>query len=384
MADKKIIKKKEKYITERISRKGTRSLEICIRMNGQAFRKSIRIDEFPSRSAAMAFAVKLRDETLVQLRAGKQVTEFPTVKHLYLESYDILPVALKTRYRHDIYFRLALDPYAEMPINKVSSADIQICLNKYAAAHTRQETGKMLAVWRRIYKVAAMKEINVPDRTAAVTLPKGIQPKQKRSKEISQEDLEAFCTALLTYNQASVKGSYDCQAIYYAVRIMQYTGIRPAECFALHRNDIDLVHNTISINKAAHSTETEYLTIGNTKTEQSARIIPVPEGLKPILAECLAWSKHDYFLSRHSGKLPEISWVDTLIGNVRKKCGIDFHLYALRHQFSSDLFSSGTSPVVIRDLMGHESSSMSLDYAVSDKSELEKAINSRKFNKNDE
>ena len=49
----------------------------------------------------------------------------------------------------------------------------------------------------------------------------------------------------------------------------------------------------------------------------------------------------------------------------------------LRHQLSTDLFSNGTPANVIRDIMGHESASMSLDYAVSNEKDRIKAMNNR-------
>lgn len=378
MPEEKLIKKSEKYITERISKKGTHSLEVCIRMNGQSFRKSVRVDEFPTPGAALAFCVKLRDETINKMRAGQRVTGFPTVRRLYEKSYDILPVTLKTRKRHDIYFRMAFEPYADMPIDKVTAADIQTCLNLYAQKHTSVETGKMLAVWRRLYKTCGMMDLAVPDRSAAVTVPKGIQPTH-RKKEISLEDLQIFLDALLNYNAASVKGSYDSMAVYYLIQIMLYTGMRPAEAFALTRSDIDLDENTITINKAAHSTITSKLEVSTTKTVRSARVVPVPDQLRDILAECLAWSKYDVLLTRHNGELLDIDWIATLIGNVRRKCGVYFHLYMLRHLYASDLLSSGTPVHILRDLMGHESGSMSVDYAISSPDERKRAVNERKI-----
>jgi len=53
----------------------------------------------------------------------------------------------------------------------------------------------------------------------------------------------------------------------------------------------------------------------------------------------------------------------------------------LRHQFSTDLHNAGINPAVIRDLMGHESATMSLDYAVSDEKDRIKAINQRNAEK---
>lgn len=379
MSDEKLIRKKERYITERISAKGTHSLEICIRLKGcPAYRKSIRIDEFSTPSEALATAVSLRDETLAKLRAGKKVTGFKTVRQVYIDSYDILPVSIKTRRRHDIYFRMAFEPYAETPIDKITAADIQKCLNKYAETHTRKETSKLLAVWRRLYKVCAMEDMALADKSVSVELPKGIQAKH-RPKEIKREDLETFLEALLNYNAGSVSGSYNSQSVYYAIRIMQFLGLRPAETFALMKEDINLIENTITINKAAHSTVTSLLEISNTKTEESARVVPIPAQLRPILIECLAWSRNDILLAKYNGNLWEITEVDTMIGNVRRKCGIYFTLYQLRHQFSTDLLRAGTPLPTVRDLMGHSSESMTLDYAVSDKEDRQKAVDDRKF-----
>ncbi len=63
---------------------------------------------------------------------------------------------------------------------------------------------------------------------------------------------------------------------------------------------------------------------------------------------------------------------------VSKKSGIDFHMYTLRHQLSTDLFNEGKNPAVIRDLMGHQSEDMSLYYAKSEKQDRLKALSGRK------
>ena len=372
----------EKYITLRTSRAGSQAYEICIRKDGQTFRKSIKIDDFETRGAALEFACKLRDEMLVKMRAGHKISGFPTVRHLYVRSYELMPVSMRTRYRHDIYFRLVFEPYADIPINKITAGDIQASLNEFGKTHTRAESLKMFAVWHRIYKTAVADEYDVPDKSQSkvIQIPKGI-PAKHRQKDISPEDLEKFIEALLEYNAASVSGSYNCMAVYYAIRIMQYCGTRPAETFALTRDDIDLKNNFIIINKSVKSTADSYLTISGTKTESSVRRVPIPEALLPILEKCLSWTRHDTILSKYNGQLWDIAEVDTLILNVRKKVKINFNLYMLRHQFSTDLMTQGTPPNIIRDLMGHTSEGMSLDYATSDEGSRAKAVNARVFGK---
>ena len=94
---KKIFKKTERYITERISAKGTHSLEICIRhKSGQTFRKSILISDFETPKQAMEFAKQFRDEKLSQMNMGMTVKTVYTVKDLYEKSFELIPVRIKT------------------------------------------------------------------------------------------------------------------------------------------------------------------------------------------------------------------------------------------------------------------------------------------------
>ena len=57
---KKVTKKKEKYITERISKAGTHSFEVNIRAYGQTFHKNVKISDFDTPTQALQFACKIR------------------------------------------------------------------------------------------------------------------------------------------------------------------------------------------------------------------------------------------------------------------------------------------------------------------------------------
>ena len=198
----------------------------------------------------------------------------------------------------------------------------------------------------------------------------------------SPEDLEKFCETLLDYNGTSITGRYENQCIWYMIQVMKYCGLRPAETFALTRDDIHIKSGTgsyISINKAAHSTITCRLEIGAAKTRRSIRNVPIPNDLKPILTECLNWSRHEIIFADYYGNLQSIDYVSDYVHRVAKKAKVQFNLYMLRHQLSTDLFTSGTPANVIRDIMGHESASMSLDYAVSKETDRVQAVNNRRF-----
>ena len=160
---------------------------------------------------------------------------------------------------------------------------------------------------------------------------------------------------------------------------MKHTGMRPSETFALLKSDIDLERGFITVNKAVRSSQDELITIGETKTRQSVRKVPISPSLKPILLECLQWSKHPLLLSDYYGNLLSTDDLGTLVRNVRLKANVDFHLYQLRHSFATDLLTQGTPLNVLRDLLGHESGSMSLDYATSSEKDRFEAVKNRQF-----
>ena len=230
-------KKTEKYITERISRAGTRSYEVCIRAYGQTYRKSVKISDFDSSSQAMAFARKLRDQKLVEMESGYTVSQFQTVEDLFKKTFTLLPVRQKTVTRHGHFYNKAIAAYGKTSIDKITSADIQESINQYALTHTKRQTVGVLAIWRRIFKTAVMMNISIPDRTIPVIIPE-CKKADARKKEISSDDLSIFLETLLGYNTKTAKGEHVSRCIYYAVQIMRYCGLRPAECFALTKDDI--------------------------------------------------------------------------------------------------------------------------------------------------
>lgn len=377
---KKYFKKCPEYICERISKAGTHSLQINIRhKSGKTFRKSIRIDEFSTPKEAMDFAKKLKNDVLQKMDTGYTVKTPTTVKELFDKSFELLPVRIKTKDRHSAFYNKGIAKYGNVRITDIKRADVQASINEYACTHTKRQTQGLLSIWRRIYDTCALLEISVIDRTKGVKIPECVEGKP-RPKTISPEDLQIFLDALLDYNSASLTGSYYCHAIYYGIQIMRYCGLRPAETFGLLKDDINLITRTISINKAIHSTQESRLDFGKTKTEKSVRLVPIPDALFPILKECLEWSRNDILLADYQGNLIPIDDIDCTIAHIRKKRKTPyFTMYMLRHGFSTDMFAEGVNPAVIRDLMGHTSSTMSLDYAVSSEADRVTAINNRKF-----
>ena len=335
------------------------------------FSQTLRSVDYGSEKNALIMAQKVRNDVLNQIRTGALRKSFPTVRNLYLRKWDILPLSIKTRQKQDALYASQIALHGDKRINDVTVEDIQTSLNTWAETHSKDSVQRLLSVWRQIYQCAKILGYEIPDRTEAVIMPKSKVVPKKREVRLDLADFKMILDGLLTYGDGD---TYNHRGIWFMLLIMFYTGMRPAEALALTRSDI---HDTfITINKSVGSTRSETRQIVPTKTESSVRNIPIVPDLRPVLNRLLSWSKHDYLLADEEGKLRSIDEVSMRINLVARKHHVKFNSYMLRHLMSSDLLHKGDS-VVARDLLGHTSFSMTLDYARSTDTQIYDAIKNR-------
>lgn len=339
------------------------------------FTKTVRIDEYGSESAALLAAQRFRNNALADIRTGKLKIQFPIVQSLYERKFVLMPLAVSTRDKQDSIFLSASGELLGKRIDKVTTADIQTSVNMYAESHSDDSVHRLVSVWRQIYKVCQILEYPVEDRTAAIVIPKSKKVSERKDVSLSDGELQKVLDGILLYNNRG-KESYESRCIWFMLMIMYFTGCRPAEALALRRSDIH--ENYIDIKRQIGSTSKERQKEVPTKTTESARRVPIADDLRPILDSLVKWSKNDLLLATENGKPQNISRISDVINTVSKKAGVSFFSYKLRHQMSTDLMHRGDS-VVARDLLGHTSFAMTLDYARSTDDQLFEAIKDRKL-----
>ena len=370
--------RKEKHISQRVLPNGKISLLIQIKKGGETYRKSINVSDYPTPAMAMDVACEIRDNILRSIRDDIVTEKFPTIQKLYERMSELFPYALKTKRKHDHYYASAISKYADIPINKITAADIQESINNYLTTHSQEDTNRCLSVWKKIYTTAQIEEIPIIDKTLKVSVVKSKIVVEPRDVKTTLENFNHFLDALLNYHTYDNKGRYRSMSIWYMLNIMYYTGIRNAEVFALRRENIDLTNNVIKVRAMVGSDKKELGVIVPVKTVRSIRDIPICAELKEILLNLMAWHQFDYLICDYNGKLYKTDFVSNYITNVAKKNKIKFNAYMLRHLFSSDLIKSNTNLRTIQELMGHSSSSMTLAYARVTDEDKKAAIASRK------
>lgn len=325
----------------------------------------------------MTAAIIERDKALTELHTGKLIKTSPTVGTLFTEALEAFGISKKTKAKWKQAYA-AIEEYSAVPIDKITTADVNKSLVDYAKHHTQERVSRVRSVWGKIFTLAQMKDIPVPDRSKLVQLPKSnVAPTERKQVTISEEDFFTYIEyiencAKYTHDQ---KGHHRVPLFRFACLIMWYTGIRPQEVFALRRSSIDLISRTIHIDRSVGSNSESKRVFKTTKTKQSIRDVPIVDDLMPHIIDLLALvDTEDLFLDTDG--LPfEIDQVSTYINRTSKKAGIYYTMYMCRHTVSTNLFNSNVPQQVVRDILGHANASMSLAYSRSTESQKRDAMN---------
>lgn len=362
-------------------RQGKNGLSLQVQLkydtpNGRkTFTRTIKVSDYQDKKSAYIVARMIRDKARIDIATEKVITnKCPTVEYFFNKHLEIDGMSLKTKEKHKSFYEIAIKQFADIPLDKIKTADIQQSLTEYAETHSQDQIKRVITTWKAIYHCALMLEYEITDKTVALNKVKSKKVVVKRNTHVDIETFDNFCIELLKYNSQDGKPNKVTLDIWYMLQIMRYTGCRTAEVLALNKEDYDKKNHILHINKSVGSTGTETRKIIPTKTIESIRNVPCTQELETILDSLILYSNTSPLICCKDGKPYEIDIISNTIHLVSKKTGIQFNAYMLRHLFSTTLFNNGVNSAIIRDLMGHASSSMSLGYANTTKEDRERAI----------
>lgn len=173
--------------------------------------------------------------------------------------------------------------------------------------------------------------------------------------------------------------SKNAQSFYIALCIMRYTGCRLSECLALLTSDINLEDDTITINKQVGQRKINnisVITIEDTKTPSSNRIVYMNSTLKHILKEYIHYHFNDILLPDSNNSYICPTLLSSHINYYAKTRGKVITAHMLRHTFATVLLQHNIPADIVKDLLGHSSVQTTLDlYVHRNKYEYLNAVN---------
>ena len=160
-----------------------------------------------------------------------------------------------------------LPAFAGKQIRSVLPADAQNFLNGLAG-HRKSYIKKIHMIIRQIFKRALVDGVIDRDPTLLLKMPEGTRQDRRALTAAERKVILAL-------------GNREPAAI--LLPLLFYTGARPGEALGLRWGDIDFKRNTIHIQRDIDFTKTKDGEIGELKTPQSNRFIPMPKELSALL-----------------------------------------------------------------------------------------------------
>lgn len=380
--------RKEKHIKERYSNKTKQySFQVFFEYYDNKglknyYSKTFSEKDYITPGEALDEACKHRDKMIYQRNTiGIANQDYHSLKDVFELSKDLLVVSMETKRKHDLnFYKYIYNIIGDKDIKKITALDIYKTLNNMVSDCADDTIKRVFSIWKRIFKTARVHRLVDIDVTDEVIAPKTKRIKKKKDVTTNKATLSLVINALRNRTKQNDKYIFNTEMIIYGLKIMFFTGIRPSECYALKKENIDLINNTITIESAIGSTDTETNVLVPTKTETSVRTIPIVEELQIVLKALLELQDHDTFLLvGFNGELLNMNEVVNKINYACKKEGIKFNQYRLRHQFSTDLVTDNQDLRTIMELMGHNNPSMTIEYARSNDDLKIKALKDRKL-----
>lgn len=335
--------------------------------------------DYLTTSEAFQAAVHHRDIKLGELAHSGLPAKIRTdLDEAFVLMQKQFPLRKATERKQLVRYNKYIKPfYGDAIINKITAGNIQDTLNKMIEESSDDTIMAVFTVWKRMYKALRLNNIINRDITEEVVPPKSNMIKVSKEVNTDLTILNQVIDALR--EQKAVDRLYN-ESLVYALWTMYYTGFRPAECFALTRNSINLKDGYLEIKNEVGSSLTEDKTIRQTKTPESNRRMPIVPELAIILKEWMFINKNDYLFCDKDGVYLDSNKASTKIKNLCNKHGFEFNMYRLRHQFSTDLIIQNNDPRTVMELMGHNNTNMTISYARSNDDKKRDTMNKRKAN----
>lgn len=174
----------------------------------------------------------------------------------------------------------------------------------------------------------------------------------KKVKRMGKDDKRSLNFWTIDEYQKFIEGIEPDDKYYIMFEILFWTGMREGEMLALTKSDIDFVDNRISITKTYYRADGRDI-ITKPKTEQSIRIVEIPNFLKTEIKE---WCDKQYGLLDDVRLFPiGVKAVRNKLKRQVEKTGVKrIRVHDIRHSHTAYLIDQGVEPLLIKERLGHK------------------------------
>ena len=181
----------------------------------------------------------------------------------------------------------------------------------------------------------------------------------KKVKKMGKSDADKLDFWTKEEYDRFISGIEEGSRYYVIFEILFWTGCREGELLALTKSDIDFENNQISISKTYYRTGKKDI-ITTPKTEQSVRVIDVPEFLKQEIKD---YADKLYEIPADERLFPIVAEaVQHKLKREAERTGVKrIRVHDIRHSHVAYLINQGVQPLIIKERLGHRDIKITLN-----------------------
>ena len=342
--------------------------------NRTYYSKTFPVKKYGTKAKALEMARKHRDE--IRGKIANDIIIKPkhyTLDDVFNLSSSLHACKLGTKKKETGTYNKYIKSFigGDRDFATIKYSDIQLSLNAMVSSARNDTIQRAMSIWRRLYKHAIASDIVMKDETYNVSMPRSELIEIKKPMECTLEDVVKVCEQI----EIRHKSKREALLLQGILWVMWFTGMRPAEVCALDTDHVDLVNRWIYVRQSVGTSEKESGVIRQTKNDYSIRDLEIVDDyLLQVFYGLLPYAKNGYLFVRDNGKFIDGTYLSDM---TRRYSNGTFRPYMIRHQFATDLSNSNVGWREIKDLMGHSSSKMTIEYARSNNESRRNALKNR-------
>lgn len=301
---------------------------------------------FSTKALAKKWSIETERKLALGINIEKAISFLDYYDH-WTKTYKKPKVAAITYKRYE-FTRTALQTFFhDIELKKITRSLYQSFINKYGNNHAPHTVKEVNNIVRACVRSAILDDYIVKDFTQNVTLVAN-EDKKVKVDYLNLEEIKQLLQ--VTVNEIDDHLSYSSR---YMIATAIYTGMRLSEIQALTWNDIDWLHQTITINK---SWNMYTHTFKPTKNKSSNRIIKVNRELLRLLSQLKQRHISNMVFMTQFGTIPTSNAVNKVLRKILNDLNINrknFHFHSLRHSHVALLLANGIDLYAISKRLGH-------------------------------
>ncbi len=308
---------------------------------------------------------KLRSVHLFEPKESRRT--FADAAESWLQSNAVrLKGASENKYRYMIERHL-LPAWKDRLIESISAEEINLFLNEKLCRGRLDGSGGLSPAYVRTLSILLRSILNFS--SAAPFHGEIIKPK------LQKQELQILSPPSLLKLEKYLLAEPDL--IRFGTYLALQTGLRVGELCALSWEDVDLENRILHIRHTVSRVPAEKgrtkLILDRPKTESSAREIPLPRVLLPLLKEQKAKARSPFVVSDREGFLSTRTFDARYRRMLKDACIEPIRFHSLRHTFATRCVNVGMDIKSLSEILGHSGVAITLDTYVHSSMERKRA-----------